>query len=83
MDILRLLIFCAVSVSSWTDAQSLDECDSSFDTIRLYNTVTDVEGEGAVQMCYNGTWYVVCDYNWGCAEANVVCRELGYNGASE
>ena len=47
-------------------------------SVRLYNTATDEEGEGAVQICYSGAWYSVCDYNWDCADANVVCRQLGY-----
>ena len=46
--------------------------------IRLYNTITTVEGEGAVQICYDDTWYAVCDYAWSCSDANVACRELGY-----
>ena len=53
-------------------------------SIRLYNTITSVEGEGAVQICYNDTWYAVCDYAWSCGDANVACRELGYTaGASQ
>ena len=52
-------------------------------SLRLYNAVTTVEGEGAVQICYDSTWYAVCNYHWHCANANVACRELGYtNGAS-
>lgn len=84
MDVLRVLIFYTATLSSWTNAQSISQCNSSVDSIRLYNRITDVEGEGAVQVCHNGTWYAVCDYSWGCADANVVCRELGYSaGASK
>ena len=34
--------------------------------------------EGKVDICYGGTWYSVCDDNWGTNEARVVCRQLGY-----
>ena len=56
---------------------------STHGSIRLYNTISDVEGEGIVQVCYYGTWYSVCDEYWDCAEATVACRQLGYTyGAS-
>ena len=43
--------------------------------------------EGMVEVCLNETWGKICDYisiyGWDRTEAEVVCRQLGYTGASE
>ena len=34
---------------------------------------------GRVEICNNAVWGTVCDDLWGTQEAQVVCRELGYD----
>ena len=35
---------------------------------------------GTVQICLDGFWRAVCGDGWDYRDANVVCRQLGYDG---
>ncbi|KAL5506470.1 hypothetical protein EMCRGX_G008112 [Ephydatia muelleri] len=58
------------------------EADCSYGDIRLVGSGSN-SSQGTLEVCYNNTWGTVCDrYNWGSSEAEVACKQLGFNGTS-
>jgi len=39
------------------------------------------KSRGRVEIYVDGEWHAVCSYKFGFKEANVICNQLGYNGA--
>ena len=52
------------------------ECNEN--DVRLIDGQTFHDGE--VEICQDGTWGSVCDDRWDYRDAEVVCRQLGYDG---
>ncbi|XP_022100823.1 uncharacterized protein LOC110984704 isoform X3 [Acanthaster planci] len=46
--------------------------------IRLSNGTSP--GEGVLEVYYNNEWGTVCNKGWDIKDAEVACRQLGYNG---
>ena len=37
-----------------------------------------LSSEGRLELCLNGVWGTICDAKYGTRDAQVACRQLGY-----
>lgn len=49
--------------------------------VRLVGGATS--SQGTVEICFSNLWGMVGDLNWGNADAEVVCKQLGYDSSGE
>ena len=64
--------------STWTGC-AIPGRNRTNEDIRLANSPQP--GSGRVEILVDDQWGTVCDVSWGLADAEVACRDLGYQGA--
>lgn len=89
-DILIQNVNCKGTESSFLDCGKDDvtvqNCSHHYDvgvkcsSVRLVNGTH--EWEGLVELYDGSTWKGLCTQNWNTAEAQVVCRSLGFDGST-
>ncbi|XP_056117916.1 galectin-3-binding protein A-like [Rhinichthys klamathensis goyatoka] len=78
MYLLLPLLFLHVSAQRWMPFDHRAKQPTQEGNIRL---VGDLPSSGRVEIYHDGQWGTVCDDGWDVAEAQVVCRQMGFPGA--
>ena len=55
--------------------------DESGNTRAVFNGEIDEASRGRVELLINGEWNTICSQGFGLKEANIICNQLGLNGA--
>ena len=83
----NLLYLTGVNATTTTPTSSPTSFPSCYDgQLRLGNTsfVYNTDGtsylQGRVEVCINETYGAICDVGWDQLDAQVACRQFGYNG---
>ena len=53
---------------------------STYTAVRLVNPF-NYPSSGRVEVQHSGTWGTICGHSWDVREAEVICRQLGLDGA--
>lgn len=71
----RYMHYFYLSIDKLLASNSTYNCTTG--EIRL--TGGQTQYEGLVEICYGNTWRTICPSHWGNSDAQVACRQLGYN----
>ena len=60
----------------WLDTNYTVDTSCNNGDVRLVGGINELEGR--VEICYNKMWGSLCHNSWSTYDANIVCKQLGY-----